>query len=729
MADFGKTQLATVTGNWENYMSALTSGRKPFTDPKIDEGMDFSQLMTHLGAFENNLKTIKNGGYRSRDPNINNQLQEAIQKADTFLAQFRSGEIPIAARLNLGPGVDAATLKASGFGDQFITNLTKAQEYQAANPLPVAPVRKLQKETLSFDQRQKNIQAGRDPNTPIPTMANSQTAQKTTTPQTPGTIVKQSANSSPSQSAKIAAANKVAASKSGQVTTQTSPKTYTGLAQDILNKLNASVDAGNQPLSATQRINLEKQFQSVTGETVPLTGGQPVRSAFPEGAKGDAAFQASVDKYNSTLRTKLGQNQSGSILNSASPDDANALLNNMGNAAFGDGSTATDGVPVRGGSNANSDLGAAEGFFTNILKGNTGAGATSGTGVPGTAPTFNAESKLAALRDQYDIDPLEKEVADIDEEIRAVQDTFTQNKFNEKGKAVALGVMAGRISEEEQQANDRLNQLNRNKAYKVDQLQTKYTTVNTIMNAAQMDYTNAKDLYDTQFNQKVTAMNSLLNIDQSQKTDEARARDDARANVSIVTNALGNGSLTWDNLDPATKTQYAKLEMQAGLPVGTISAFAMQAKGGQWEMSTVLPGVDESGNQIATILQKNKTTGEFKTTKLITDYSKGGSAKQDVVQQGTFTDASGNEIAWTKYADGTIEKSSLGKAKVSTADMSPDQKEENQFRKDVADLVGEADKRDSFGDPIEGAADTAVKKLRARYPWLTEQQARAELGL
>jgi len=510
---------------------------------------------------------------------------------------------------------------------------------------------------------------------------------------------------------------------------------YGGMAQSIIDQLNSGLTSNGSPLNAKQRQSLEQQFQSLTGlDTVPVSNGAPLRSNYADGPDGDKQFQAAVAATNTKLKAQNGQLPT-SVLDAQNSSDANAILNQIAQNAFGDGTT---GVPTRTDS-TNPDLAAASGYFADILGGGTGvsnggatsgttsnAGANSGASDSGGAPVFSAENKLTQLRNQYGVDPMEHQIADIDAQIRAVQDTFDQNKFNEKGQVVSLGVMSGRISEEEQQANDRLNQLNRNKAYLVDQLQSKYSVIDTVMKAAQSDYQNARDSYDTQFNQKIQATNLLLNIDQSKKSDAEKARDDARANVTIVTTALSNGSLKWDDLDPASKAQYSKLEIQAGLPTGTIQAFSAQGKNNQWEMSTVLPGVDANGNAIATVLQKNKSTGEFKTTKLITDYAPTNkSAKSNVVQQGTFVDDKGNQIAWTKYADGTTEKENLGKAKQDTANMSQDEKDQNEFYKYTADLV----EKMSLMPPNNIKPDNAVKVLRARYPWLTDSQARTELGV
>lgn len=443
----------------------------------------------------------------------------------------------------------------------------------------------------------------------------------------------------------------------------------------------------------------------------------PQRGNYKIGVAGDKSYQLALDRYNAA-----NQPMPSSLSEATSPVQFDQLLNKIGADQLSQASSASD-VSVR--SNSSDAFSGNADFFQKFISGESVAPAQGGNQA---APQFSATDKLSQLRQQYGVDPLEAQVSDIDKQITDIQALQRKNASTEQGKAVTLGVMGGRISEEARQANEKIDELNRQKGYAVDQLQNKYSVVNSMMSAAQTDYKNAVDAYNTKFTQTVQATNLMMDIDQSQKTATEKARDDARANVTIITNSLSNGSLQWDNLDPATKTQFAKLELQAGLPTGTISAFSQKA-GSAWEMSTVLPGVDENGNQIATVLQKNKQTGEFKTTKLITDYAPKatGGAKADVLQQGTFVNDQGNEVAWTRYKDGTVDQVAIGKAKQTADQMNPDQKAQNDFNKFFADIVTKMQAQDSFGEP-KLSKDGAMKIIKAQYPNITTESLNSLLA-
>lgn len=435
----------------------------------------------------------------------------------------------------------------------------------------------------------------------------------------------------------------------------------------------------------------------------------PQRSTYAQGPVGDRQYQLALDRYNAKKNpTPTNLND---VTNNAQLDD---YLNNFQEKSLSDMGN-TD-VTTRD----STGLASAKNFLSSFLSGGTTSGPTTAS-TTGTPPAYSAEAKLTELRKQYGVDPLEGQVADIDKQIQDIQAAQLTLQHGEENKTVAMGVIGNRVSEEERQTNERIDALNRQKGYLVQQLQNKYTVVNSLMQAANTDYQNAKDLYDTKFNQAVQATNLMLNIDQSQKSDVEKARDDARANVTIVTNAMKDGTLDWQSLDPKTKAQYTQLEIQAGLPTGTISSFSQKDQA-QWEMSTVLPGVDSDGNSIATVLQKNKFTGEFKTTKIVTDYSPASTqaAKANVVQQGTFIDSNSNEVAWTKYKDGHVEKSVLGKSKTTTQSMSGDQKAENDFNAYIASLVEKMSSTDSYGTP-KLSYQAAKNTLVAKYPQLKGQ--------
>lgn len=429
----------------------------------------------------------------------------------------------------------------------------------------------------------------------------------------------------------------------------------------------------------------------------------PSRGNYISGPSGDRQYQLALDRYNAqkegkqwTTPTKLSEVKTAEEFDQFANAQAESLLQQ----ATQSGSA----PPTR---SQSTGLGTTDDFLNEILQGG---------GDKAPAP-YNAEQKLAEVRGKYGVDPLEQELAALDKEAFDIKAIMRANVGFEQGKAVGLGVMSGRISEEEKQANIRLDAINSQKTIIANQLQQKYGVIDGIMKASQLDFENATKAYEQEFDRVVTTTNLLRGLRSDQISMEEKARDDARSNVTIVTNALSSGALTWDSLDPATKASYAKLEAQAGLPIGTIQSFTAKPSK-DWQMQTILPGIDQSGNQVATIIEKNQVTGEFKTTKLVTDYAPKPSSSSSALQKGSYTDPSGNLITYQVNPDGTITQQTVGKSNVNLND--PNSKAQNDFEKYRADLILAMNKTDTYGTPLM-TYDKAAAALKAKYPTLTDE--------
>jgi len=456
-------------------------------------------------------------------------------------------------------------------------------------------------------------------------------------------------------------------------TTPTTPK-LNSIAQNIADQLKSGMSASGQPLVGGQFDSLKKQFASAAG------------------------FEYSGPIGGATSNTGVATSATPSNLNDIKTADqfdqwANTLQDGL--------HTSTMAPPVKG-VNAPST---SDTYLTDIVSGKIKP-----------PDTLNTEDALSKLRTQYGIDPLEQQISTLDAQAKQIQDTMRANQYDETGKPVSLGVMAGRLSEEEKQANMRLDEINTQKATLVNQLNQKYNVVNGIMAAKKTDYENAVQAYDSQYNKAIQMTTLLRGVQNDNANAAEKIKDDARANFTIVANNITSGAMDWDSIPPAQKIEYQKLELQAGLPSGTLEAFTKKPSK-DWAMQTVLPGVDSNGNAIATILEKNNVTGEFKTTKLVTDYAPKSSANAG--QKGTFVDDNNNEVAWQLDASGNMTKTIIGKSKIAPS-SDPDLKAQNDFEKFRANLIMGMGKTNVYGDPLM-TYDQAAAALKAQYPTLSPE--------
>lgn len=173
------------------------------------------------------------------------------------------------------------------------------------------------------------------------------------------------------------------------------------------------------------------------------------------------------------------------------------------------------------------------------------------------------------------VQKIQSDIADLKAQQDEIAAQALVNKHAEQNKPVAQNVIEGRITQEQQQAQDQYDFIGRQLSRKTDELNSALTNIQAIMTYTQQDYTNAETSYNDQFQQAISTINLIHGIQQDQKNDVQRATDNARANLQIFMNAITNGNISARNLPADQQAQLNKLEVQAGLPVGFMQSLQM----------------------------------------------------------------------------------------------------------------------------------------------------------
>jgi hypothetical protein len=220
------------------------------------------------------------------------------------------------------------------------------------------------------------------------------------------------------------------------------------------------------------------------------------------------------------------------------------------------------------------------------------------------APVEPTAPKLATTyedyRTKYNVEPLEKEITDIDAKIADIEAGFREQTGEDRFISKGFRTTANKKLAED--ATFQIDALNRQKNVAVNQLNNKYNTINMMMGFEKYDYETARSKYEFDYNKNLT-MIQLLQTDEEREADkEDNAMTTAKATLGtmsdMISEALKNGSISsYDDLDTNTKLQIQKLEMQAGLPVGFYSQV----------LSTMAP--DEK--VLTTQLSEDKTTASI----------------------------------------------------------------------------------------------------------------------
>ena len=217
------------------------------------------------------------------------------------------------------------------------------------------------------------------------------------------------------------------------------------------------------------------------------------------------------------------------------------------------------------------------------------------------------------LRASENIDALEADVNSINDQLRQLDTSFNSGKNmieNQMGPMTLLRGEQGQLQEQYQATRDGLvNQL----AAKADMLKTKNDSIQTLMGLTQGDYDNTRTAYNDKFSRAMDTQrlyNEGRSIDLSAKTlqnsIDNQKRDDARANISVLTDGMTASNRSWADMisaNPAFASQMSSLESTAGLPAGSIKTFTEQRPGAK--INAIVNGTDKDGNDITSFVYQD----------------------------------------------------------------------------------------------------------------------------
>jgi LysM repeat protein len=313
----------------------------------------------------------------------------------------------------------------------------------------------------------------------------------------------------------------------------------------------------------------------------------------------------------------------------------------------------------------------------------------------GGYPTpLNRVEEFEKMRTTYGVADLEKSLTTLKDQILAEQNAVRAQRGIEEGKTVPMGVISGRISEEERVANIRLDELGRQQSRITDELNTKYNLISTYMNFMGLDYQDAVNKYQTEFETNLKIYDLIAGARKEARSIYESDRDSARANLQIYMNALTKGNVDYNSLPADQKLLVNKLEIQAGLPTGFMSS-----------------------------IRKDKDADILFTT-----------SNEGITQVGI------------RNADGTISVQSYGTRISSAASDTKNTREQfnsasvksnfpdlvNQFAnsmslEEIYNAYGNTDKGKTYGKPTESSLEISLLYKVARGE-MTPDEARAKLG-
>lgn len=195
-----------------------------------------------------------------------------------------------------------------------------------------------------------------------------------------------------------------------------------------------------------------------------------------------------------------------------------------------------------------------------------------GLAPPGGPPALlNRVDEYARLTEEQGVLGLENSLTDIKAQIDEEMANIISQRTAERGKPVPQNIMEGRISTAERAAQERVDFLGRQQSRLTDELNTKYKMIGQVMEYMGLDYNDAKDRFDKDFQNNLAIYGLVLDQEKLQTDIWYKEQAIATTNLTTYMNAITSGNLSYSSMSSDQKLIISKLEAQSGMPIGFIS--------------------------------------------------------------------------------------------------------------------------------------------------------------
>lgn len=175
------------------------------------------------------------------------------------------------------------------------------------------------------------------------------------------------------------------------------------------------------------------------------------------------------------------------------------------------------------------------------------------------------QDQYADLKTQSGVTDLEDSLNTLNTQLQDLYSIRAARIAAEKNRAVPMNVIQGRVSAVEAQMDAQITELENSINTINNQLTTKYNAIDNIMKYSEMDYNAASSAYDKEMANNIAMYNTARGIQQEEKTEEQRLKDDAKSTAQILMNTYTESGVTYDKLSSSQQAQLTKLGVQSGL--------------------------------------------------------------------------------------------------------------------------------------------------------------------
>lgn len=212
-----------------------------------------------------------------------------------------------------------------------------------------------------------------------------------------------------------------------------------------------------------------------------------------------------------------------------------------------------------------------------------------------TRPSF--ETQFRSLRESEGLNAAESELVNAQSTLRGLENDILTQADKIKGELVSSAVINKQLVKLDADTANALREARIAVQGAQDLVEVRTKTVSTLMELKRQDFQSARQEYEFEFNKAISVYNLF-----SQKQN--RNEDNARANSQIIINAIKDNPRLLDNLSPDTLRNWNSIELQSGLPVGTIYNIARAAPAGI-KFDYIHTSYDQSGGEVVSFFGRD----------------------------------------------------------------------------------------------------------------------------
>lgn len=243
-----------------------------------------------------------------------------------------------------------------------------------------------------------------------------------------------------------------------------------------------------------------------------------------------------------------------------------------------------------------------------------------GSSIPGAADLGSAPTPPDLIQTYNDLvvsnslPKLEEDLTNATNAVKELDDAYNAGVHSQENRLAPMQIIEGKQNLLRQQYLEQRATLVRTQEAAAARVTSVRNSIAMVMELTDKNYDNAATAFNNAWTRNMSTQQFLASRADAAADRAEKDTDNARATLTTLTNIIKESGKTWKEVSTTMKAQIQKLELQAGLPSGSMETFINTKP--EAKLLATVNGTDASGNDIITFVYADKN-GNPGTTKII----------------------------------------------------------------------------------------------------------------